>query len=412
MNKRNLITTLAIFLLLTILTACSDGNEISAPTQPAEIQNSNISIGEWISFAIKSDNTLWAWGSNSGSQFGNGTSGGMSKVPIHVLDDIVYISTSEFYTMAIRSDRSLWAWGWNLRDMMFGVENDNEWQSTPVKVTGDVISVSTSGGHTMIIRGDNSLWGWGENESGQLGIGTFEGSPIPVRIMDDVIAVSTGAGHTMVIRSDNSLWGFGNNGHGQLGDETLPRDFMSGISEPIGIMTDVIAVSAGGSHTMAIRTDHTLWAWGDNSFGQLGDGTTRMSLDEDSGELIEIDNNRYSPIQIMDDVIAVSASSLHTMAIRSDNSLWGWGLNWQGQLGDGSIINWDDPDMDDLFGRTNPTRVKENVIEVATSAGHTLAITADGNLYAWGNNSIGQLGDGTEETRTLPVHIMDLSMGN
>jgi len=111
-------------------------------------------------------------------------------------------------------------------------------------------------------------------------------------------------------------------------------------------------------------------AWGDNGhegmFGVLGDGTTE---------------DRHSPVRIMNDVIAVSAGSSHSMAITSDGTLWGWGNNWNGQLGDGTTTS-----------NFSPTRIMDDVVAVSAGSAHTMAVTSDGELWAWGSNNWGQLG--------------------
>jgi len=190
-------------------------------------------------------------------------------------------------------------------------------QPTPPTIQKNRISVGDE--HSISIMTDRSLWGWGNNLQGQLGDGTNMHRHNPIHIMDDAIAVSAGWVRTMAIRGDGSLWGWGNNGNGQLGDGTYIQRF-----SPVRIMDDVIAVSAGSTHTMAIRDDGSLWGWGNNWSGQLGGGAA---------------SNYRTPIWIVDDVIAVSAGAGHTMAIRSDGSLWAWGNNWNGQLGDGTTID-------------------------------------------------------------------------
>ena len=145
-----------------------------------------------------------------------------------------------------------------------------------------------------------------------------------------------------------------------------------------------MTVSNGNLHTMAIRADGSLWAWGANSDGRLGDGTI---------------TNRHTPVRIMDNVSTVSSSNSHTMAIRTDGSLWAWGWNNFGQLGDGTTTN-----------RHSPVRIMENVSAVSAGHFHTMAIRTDGSLWAWGWNEYGQFGDGTTTDRHSPVRIKDSVM--
>ena len=197
-------------------------------------------------------------------------------------------------------------------------------------------------------------------------------------------AVSAGGFHSMAIKTDGSLWMWGNNRYGQIGNGTV-----TDCPVPFKLMDSVAAVSAGDIHSMAVKTDGSLWAWGRNSFGQLGDGTI---------------TERHTPVKVMDSVAAVSAGGSHTLAIKTDGSLWAWGGNSYGQLGDGTTT-----------GRSGPVKIMENVAAISAGYAHSMAIKADGSLWAWGSNGYGQLGDGTATDRRTPVRIVgdvtDVSTG-
>jgi alpha-tubulin suppressor-like RCC1 family protein len=267
----------------------------------------------------------------------------------------------------------------------------------------------TAGGSdiTFVLRPDGRLWGWGNNESGLIGDGTrtiraserdefgfwefIEDNQrhTPMLIMENVAYISANQhgfnrGHVMAITIEGTLWGWGTNEQGQLGDGTTTEQLF-----PIKIMDNVSSVSVGVSHTMAITTDGGLWAWGANDYGQLGDSTT---------------TNRLSPVRIMDNVSSVSAGFTHTMAITNDGARWGWGADYL--IGDSTSIDienwWDDVDF-----VTAPVKIMDNVSSVSTGTLHTMAITNDGALWGWGTNWFGTLGDGTEEHRFAPVKIMD-----
>ena len=211
-----------------------------------------------------------------------------------------------------------------------------------------------------------------------------------ITFFTDVIAVSAGGYHTMAIKNDNTLWAWGGSGNGQLGDgSTNDKNY------PVQVMSDVIAVYAGGFHTVAIKNGNTVWAWGDNYYGQLGDGSTIQ---------------RSSPVQVMSapstpftNVIAVYAGGFHTVAIDNDGNLWAWGYNSSAQLGDGTYSN-----------RSYPVKVKSgastfftNVKAISAGVSHTVAIKEDGSVWAWGRNQYGQLGDGaTLEGRAIPKQVL------
>lgn len=192
----------------------------------------------------------------------------------------------------------------------------------------------------------------------------------------EIVQVSLASQFSAVVMSDGSLWMWGANGLGQLGDGTMENH-----STPVKVMDDVVQVSLGHFHSAAIKSDGSLWTWGSNAQGQLGDGTRE---------------GRSTPVKVMDDVVQVSLSGYHSSAIKSDGSLWMWGRNNYGQLGDGTKED-----------RVNPVKVMDDVIQVEEGQWHSSAITSDGSLWMWGANYHGQLGNGTKKDSLTPIKIMD-----
>lgn len=256
-------------------------------------------------------------------------------------------------SLAVMEDGSLWSlsgWGgWRRFD-----ESEREPSRGHAKIMEDVIAVSAGYRYTMAITSDNVLWGWGNNWRGKLGDGTTEERHSPVKIMEDVIAVSAGDGRTVAITADNVLWGWGSS------IVTLEDGTIADSHRHVRLMDDVTAVSVGGNRIMAITSDGTLW------------------------HLRTSEERR----RILDDAVAVSVGSDHAVAITSDGSLWSWGRNqvsnWGGMLGDGTFRS-----------SREPIKIMDGVVAVAAGGFHTLAITDDGSLWAWGENEFGQLGIGT-----------------
>ena len=259
--------------------------------------------------------------------------------------------------------------------------------------TNDWISVSTGNYHTVARR--TYVWSveeiqnvigilgaWGKNTSGQLGDGTTDNrlSPVQIGTDNDWDSISAGGEHTVALKSDGSLWAWGRNDQGQLGDGTVGSKVLP---VQIGTDNDWDSISAGGNHTLALKSDETLWAWGLNGFGQLGDGST---------------TKRFSPVRIgaSNDWASIAAGGYHTIALKLNGTLWTWGLNKYGQLGDGTTNN-----------RLSPVQIGAGNDWASISAGgaHTVALKSDGFLWAWGRNNSGQLGDGTRSSKVLPVQI-------
>jgi alpha-tubulin suppressor-like RCC1 family protein len=339
-----------------------------------------ISTGYGFSLAIKNDGTLWAWGSNWYGGIGDGTTQSHT-VPVKIMDDAASVLAVRYCAFAIKKDGSLWGWG-KVGQLGEGSPESSSYdfsgnrtgdRLSPVKIMDGVRAVaayeSSSSGNTFAIKTDGSLWGWGY---GVIGDGVDRAwdshAALPVKIMDDVASVSTNSGSTMAIKTDGSLWEWG-----------------EGKITPVKIMDDAAYVtSSGWSHTAVIKTDGSLWTWGNNWNGQLGDGTN---------------TDRGSPVKIMDGAASVSTNSYHTAAVKKDGSLWVWGSNRNGQVGDGTITQYDrDWNIIPITARYSPVKVMDGAKTVLASGNYTYALKTDGTFWAWGDNSNGQIGDGTQTT--------------
>ena len=414
--------------LIALCMSCAIGlgTICSAGAYSADVANQYqlISAGTSETAVIKTDGSLWMWGSNSCGQLANGGKGNakthlnpafydeddnsvMQTVPMKVMDDVVSVSCSDnsYYTAAITSDGTLWMWGVNEYGQLgFQGGNakdqyDNVIQTVPVPVMHNVKSVSCGDTFTAVIKEDDTLWIWGALST--CGIDSYT----PTKIMEDVLSVSCGRHMFAALTKDHTLWTCGENYSGNLGNGTRQDSAV-----PIKVMDHVASVSCSLS-TAAIKTDGSLWMWGYNTEGTVGNGGSGNATDN-AGLPIQT-----TPVKIMENVEKVCTRGGTTAAIKTDGSLWVWGSNEYGALGNGGVGNsfYDEGDVGGPT-QTVPIKLMDNVVDVATGGNHMVAVKSDNTLWIWGSNEYGQLGNGGavnvttgygSPKQTVPVKVLN-----
>jgi alpha-tubulin suppressor-like RCC1 family protein len=344
------------------------------PTTLGREAQPTIAGGDLYSLAICADGSLWAWGNNSYGELGDGTTINRSTaLRIGTGTDWVAVSAGGPASLALKSDGSLWAWGRNEYGQLGDGTTTDRHVPTRIGAANDWVAVHVGGYFSLALKSNGSLWAWGSNAYGQLGDGTTTDRHVPTRIGTDThwVRMAAGFGHVLALKSDGSLWAWGWNSAGKLGDGTTTDRL---VPTRIGTGTDWVTVAAGYTHSMAIKSDSTLWAWGWNPAGELGDGTTSTRLVPTK---IGRAGSNWS---------AISAGYGHSLALKSDGSLYAWGYNKHGELGDGTNTS-----------RRLPTRIGTGTNGAAISAGklHSLCLWNAGLLWSSGNNQNGELGDGT-----------------
>ena len=249
--------------------------------------------------------------------------------------------------------------------------------SNPVQVVGltNIVNISAGVNHSLAIDACGMLWAWGDNQAGQLGSGGTNGSNVPVPVLGMTNGVAGAAGgywNSVAVKTDGTVWQWGN-------WSSNPPTLVPGL-------TNAIAVSAGYGHMLALLNDGTVWAWGDDTYNQLGDGS---------------ENYSYIPVQVpeLSNIVAISAGGYHSLALDSNSEVWAWGLNTFGQLGN------------DQQG-VGPSMIADltNIVSIAAGNVHSLAVDRQGRLWAWGDDSRSQFGDGgLIGSSSLPLQVSGMT---
>lgn len=344
---------------------------------------------------------LWNWGCNAQGQLADLSLTSKSS-PVQTSCKSLgwrQVSNGSDHTVAIKTDGTLWRWGKN----DFGQLGDStlSFKCSPVNMGGltalrglDCFKQASAGGcFTSTINVDGQLWSWGRNNCGQLGDGSTIDKSTPIQNISATLnwkVVSAGQSHVAALKTDGTLWLWGDNSSGQLGNDSTVTGFSSPV-QTISGGTNWKQASSGIGHTAAIKTDGSLWLWGCNSNGELGLNSTNLIC--------------RSPVQTVSGGTnwkQVSAGGINTGAVKTDGTLWVWGNNLCGQLGDNSTISKSSP-VQTIAGGFNWKQVN-------FSSDFAVAIKTDGSLWTWGSNQCGVLGTNTTTNRSSPAQT--ISGGN
>lgn len=401
-----------------------------------------IVVGYDYSLALKSDGTVWAWGNNEQGQLGDGTQTDRST-PMRVfgLSDVADIATSmnlfgKHFALALKKDGTVWAWGNNQWGQL-GI-GSNVSQLLPVKIPSltNVVGITAGSLHALAIRAGYTAWVWGDNSKGQIGGGDTKFSPSMLQGISNAKFVTAGVGFSLIQQTDGTVLGLGDNTSGQIGDAgELFRPYPIQVSLP----GEAVFIAASGDSTIGSGTTYAVlndgrvfgWGWGRDGNMAMGDALDRAAPIEintlinikaiDEGIALKNDGTVYcwgwndrgqlgngavdyishhltTQVNGLSEIIAVSGSYGHKIALNRDGTIWAWGWNGYGQLGDGTLINQSAPKQANLF----------NVKAIAAGGSHSIALKEDGTVWAWGNNQYGQLGDGTKANRSIPEQILSL----
>ena len=385
--------------------------------------------------ARRIDGSVWSWGDNQYGELGVGTLPSMTDTPVQVagLTGVTAVSTSYLHTLALASDGTAWAWGWNGYGQLGDGTTVDRFVPVPVSGIADVVALGAGSAHSLAVTAGGAVWAWGYNICGQLGDGTTTTHPLPAVVpgVPAATAVAAGHRHSLALATNGTVWAWGDNQYGQVGDGTKTHRW-----SPVQVpgLTDVTAIATGRYHSLAIKADGTVWGWGRNADGgMVGSGVQQHELSP-------------VQVVGLTSVTAVAASTWHSLARRSDGSVWAWGRSGFGQCGrsfdwaqplaaavpgianaiavgagnvvsyaalaDGSTVTWGG--MSGTGARLYAASPEQVPGAPATRSlsigGAVLALTGDGSVWSWGGNDSGQLGTGTVGVLTQgPTQVPGLS---
>jgi RHS repeat-associated protein len=430
-----------------------DGTGVNKTVLLSSLSNIvQVSPGPYDTAAVDADGRLWTFGLNGDGQLGNGnTTDQFSPVLVSGLSNVVGVASGLYHTLALRSDGTVWEFGSILTTN--APTNTFADQLTPILVPGisNIVSLTAGFDMCMALRADGEVFQWGNNPDEYSFVVPNQAS------LADVIAVTGGLFGQLALKTDGSVWGWGDNATGDLGlnyvfynipgigTDCLPGPLLVPVPLNIGAITNAVGIGSEGASSMALMPDGTIWSWGfSDATGGLGfplpstpepysaNGSfIPLLATNHTGLLLEIPNrhtlvakadgtvwtfgynlfgelgdgtiaSRTTPEQLtqLTEATGVSAGGAHSLAVKRDGSVWSWGANALGQLGIGSATN-----------QLNPLQVTSlsGIKQVSAGCEHSLAVGTNGNVWAWGYNAFGQVGDGTNTNHLAPFNITSLA---
>ncbi|MHB8586595.1 MAG: RCC1 domain-containing protein [Thermoplasmatota archaeon] len=371
----------------TALLAAPVLGDFSLPSTPISFLARSVTGGDEFTCALATTASVWCWGDNREGELGQGTADSSANTIRHFAPTRVPLPNStlqvkagwEGAVCALLVTREVACWG----ALPSGVK------PSPMIVPGlsDVVQLALGAKHACVLRADGTVWCWGDNGDGELGIGTLESSPTPVEArIQSVVEITAGYAFTCARQATGAVWCWGDNANGpeaggQLGTGTaIPY---AALPMQIALLRNATQVVAGAWHACAENaSDGTLWCWGQNFWGQVGDGTV---------------GNRLEPVRVLNPALAgwqgtnatwLALGRAHSCAGRSDGTLWCWGFGTYGQLGTGA---WGTTGVD--YFTTQPAQViGGRFVDGGASDFATCGIRTSGALWCWGDNHFGAIG--------------------
>jgi alpha-tubulin suppressor-like RCC1 family protein len=358
-------------LFILFLSFLSVNNSVSQCWKVSSYRNHTV--------VLDNNGKIYGWGSGFNGELNSSIHSSYPNV-IEFGNNLTWTSVKagKDFTLALKSNGSLWACGINQYGQLgFGYTNNYQNSFNQIGVDTDWVKIFTGTHQNYAIKSNGTLWSWGDGTEGELGVGTTVPHyyPIQVGFSSDWKEISAGGHHILGLKNDGKLWAWGNNSNGQLGNGSYSQQ-----NSPILISIESFkAIAAGSEHSIVIKSDGTLWATGYNLFGNLGIGS------------LAINSNVFVQVGTESNWSNVACTGSFTIALKTDGTLWGWGENYNGQLGNGT---YDITNVPVQIGNDN------DWVTIQTGEKHSIAVKSNQSIWSWGDNSYGQMGNGLTSSIT------------
>jgi len=353
----------------------------------------SLSAGGQHSLFLCNDSIPRACGMNVSGQLGIGSTFSQKAVPTPVgtLGGVAAVSAGANHSLFLKGDGTVWGCGANLSGQLGDGSTTNRFSPVQIPTLSGIIAISAGNAHSLFLKGDGTVWACGQNNNGKLGDGTTTDKSTPVQLssLSGITAISAGFGHSLFLKNDSTVWGCGLNLSGPLG--TGATSITESTPVQVSTVSAITKISAGAHFSLFLKNNGTIYACGDNDYGQLGDGTV-------------IDRHSPVPINSLSGIadIAAGAGTAYSLFLKNDNTVWVCGVNSGGQFGIGSSSGFNP--------NSTPVQITalNGIIDISAGQYHSMHLKNDGTAKGSGGNASGQIGNGTFVNTTSLVSVTNM----